>query len=440
MFSDPYWDNVVLALDFAGANNSTTFTDLTGRHSLTAVGNAKISTAKYKFGGSAGIFDGTGDVVSIPDSADWDFGTGYFTIEGFVWFNSVAANQCILSQYDSTLGIIVEWYPTNEIKLYKGGSTLIASFPFTPTIGQIYHFAISSTGTNLMCFIDGIQSGSTVTYSTDFTGSTKPLVIGGTYFNGSYVYCLNGGIDDLRITKGVARYTTNFTVNTSSYFEPPSTISFYGPSIEINFSGGSSVAFESPAISVFMSGGSSTSFNAPYIEVSTTGGGYCYFDSPLIEYNANGGGYTSFNAPTLDPEIWPDSGKMSFKAPKTMVNASGGGYAHFKAPKEQVNITGTVNNNGTISFQAPRMRVNIDGTVDTIGWMSFPGPKMKVNITGKVGSVGSMSFPAPKIKMNMSGYSTAGDVSFSGPGMQVNMSGGLVHNYGILKYVKGQIR
>src|SRR3972149_9214360 len=61
-----------LLLHMDGANGSTTFTDEMGQ-AVTANGNAQISTAQSKFGGASGLFDGTGDYLSVPASADWDF-------------------------------------------------------------------------------------------------------------------------------------------------------------------------------------------------------------------------------------------------------------------------------------------------------------------------------------------------------------------------------
>ncbi|MGE3298622.1 MAG: phage tail protein, partial [Porticoccaceae bacterium] len=72
---DPYWNNVVALLHMDGTNGSTTFTDQKG-HTFTATGNAQISTAQSKFGGASALFDGTGDLVSSADHADWALGAG----------------------------------------------------------------------------------------------------------------------------------------------------------------------------------------------------------------------------------------------------------------------------------------------------------------------------------------------------------------------------
>ncbi|MGE3429317.1 MAG: phage tail protein, partial [Hyphomicrobiaceae bacterium] len=72
---DEYWNNVIALLHMDGTNGSTTFTDQKG-HTFTATGNAQISTAQSKFGGASALFDGTGDLVSSADHADWALGAG----------------------------------------------------------------------------------------------------------------------------------------------------------------------------------------------------------------------------------------------------------------------------------------------------------------------------------------------------------------------------
>jgi hypothetical protein len=72
----------VLMLHMDGVDTCTHFLDseLTPK-AVTAVGNAQIDTAQSKFGNASALFDGAGDYLSVPDSADWAFGTGAFTID-----------------------------------------------------------------------------------------------------------------------------------------------------------------------------------------------------------------------------------------------------------------------------------------------------------------------------------------------------------------------
>jgi hypothetical protein len=79
---DEHFDSVVALLHFNGNDAGVVFTDVIG-HTFTASGQAQTDTAEKKFGVSSGLFDGT-DYISSANSADWDFGTGDFTIEGWI--------------------------------------------------------------------------------------------------------------------------------------------------------------------------------------------------------------------------------------------------------------------------------------------------------------------------------------------------------------------
>lgn len=228
--SDLYWDNVVLALPMDGADGSTTFTDLKGK-TVTPIGNAQISTALSKFGGSSAHFDGAGDYLSVPDSTDWAFGISDFTIE--TWVNlsvlpstgtSGSSMQLIAHQRidDSNrwfLGI-ADW-TSPAIKGiwfhcdYTGtGFAFFASYTFL--VNTWYHIAAVRAGTFLSIYVNGIKIA-TINSSANVGDINAPLAIGG---GGNWgVFYFNGYIDDLRITKGVARYTANFTPPDISYFD-----------------------------------------------------------------------------------------------------------------------------------------------------------------------------------------------------------------------------
>jgi len=100
-------------------------------HTVTAYGNAQIDTAQSKFGGASGLFDGAGDYLSTPDSEDWNFGSGDFTIDFWVRFNSlpgVGAQRCLYSQRldDSNIVVLMLYNNAGTYELYfivlSGGS------------------------------------------------------------------------------------------------------------------------------------------------------------------------------------------------------------------------------------------------------------------------------------------------------------------------------
>jgi hypothetical protein len=192
-------------------------TDATAKNVLETVGNAQISTTQSKFGGSSMSFDGTGDyLTSNPATTDlYAFGSGDFTIEMWLRLNSVTGTQVFYDQRPLAGGV----YPT----LYMSGSTLFyytnganRITGATLATGQWYHIAVSRSGTSTRLFVDGTQSGSTYTDTNVYLNAALRPFIGGDGTNLG-TNGLNGYIDDLRITRGFARYTANFNVPTVAF-------------------------------------------------------------------------------------------------------------------------------------------------------------------------------------------------------------------------------
>jgi hypothetical protein len=241
--TDEYYDDVSLLLHMDGANNSTTFTDdSSNNYSLTANGNAKISTTQSTFGSSSGYFDGSGDYASLNISGDsnFTFGTGDFTIEAFVYIvgNSPQASYhfgytrdaCIVGCFVDSANYPTGWVfgvsgdTTNTgtgivfINYVNGtGHSLYASQ--TLSKNTWYYVAASRSGTTTRLFIDGVLKNSGTLANQSITGS-NPLKVGriGYYYNGiSADGSFYGYIDELRVTKGIARYTSNYDTPDSPF-------------------------------------------------------------------------------------------------------------------------------------------------------------------------------------------------------------------------------
>ena len=158
-------------------------------------------------------FDGTGDylITQAPTNNLYSFGTGNFTIEMWVYFTNTSAEYALVDSRTSATG-------NNEFILYKEGTgtNLIwytaGTARITGTIPgatQWIHIAVCrSSGTTKM-FVNGTQSGSSYSDTNSYnTAATKPIIGGDSASLGSR--SMNGYIDELRITKGYARYTSNF--------------------------------------------------------------------------------------------------------------------------------------------------------------------------------------------------------------------------------------
>lgn len=197
---------------------------------VTVNGNAQIDTAQSKFGGASGLFDGNGDYLSVEDSDDWAFGTDDFTIDFWVRFNSLdAVNNNDIPGFIGQGGSQTD---RNNIAMYGGtvymffkDSNTVRGYysaAWSPSINTWYHLAFvraNSETTKGLIFIDGVKQ--TVTESTAFgTNSVgniaQPLTVGD-FFDGDYHFYLNGWMDEIRVSKGIARWTANFTPSASAY-------------------------------------------------------------------------------------------------------------------------------------------------------------------------------------------------------------------------------
>lgn len=202
-----------------GANNSTTFMDSSvNPHSVTPSGNAKVSTTQSKFGGSSAYFDGVGDYLSSPDSEDWNFGAGNFTIDLWVRPDNITGNKDMMSQRTaSSYGSFTIYQAGANYLFYassNGSSWDISNGQSlgTAAAGTWTHLAVVRSGSNFYCFQDGTQT-STWTSSANFYNDSNSLHMGSNAGTEDFA----GYLDEVRISKGVARWTSNFTAPAAAY-------------------------------------------------------------------------------------------------------------------------------------------------------------------------------------------------------------------------------
>jgi hypothetical protein len=191
--------------------------DSTSDNVLQTVGGAGISTAQSKYGGSSIRFNGTTDYLVSPNSPNWDMGSGSYTIEFWVYLNTLTGSQTFIARANT--GSIyatfdIGWY-SSVLRLYvsNNGSTnaVALASSISPVAATWTHIAVTRNGSTYTIWVNGV-SGGTATDSGSAVANGNNLGIGA-YGNGANP--LNGYLEDLRITKGVARYTTTFTPPTS---------------------------------------------------------------------------------------------------------------------------------------------------------------------------------------------------------------------------------
>ena len=181
---------------------------------ITAFGDAALTTAVKKFGTASLVLDGTGDYAKVTSNSDFGFGTGDLTIETFVRLTAVGTDQHILdlrngSASDSALHIGIA---ATDVIAVSYGSTQVITGTTALTTGSWYHVAVSRDSGSTRLFVDGTQEGSTYADTNDY-GVSKPLVIGAIYDGTSE---LSGYIDEVRISSN-ARYTAGFTPTTTPF-------------------------------------------------------------------------------------------------------------------------------------------------------------------------------------------------------------------------------
>ena len=198
-----------------------------GLRPATFVGNAQLDTALKKFGGSALLLDGAGDYVTFPDSTDWDFGTGDYTLECWVRFNGDpgTAQMALLSHETPTTNR--SWRVellSNTLRVLvstTGSNTIVATNPaWNPVGDQWYHVVVVRRSGTIKTFVDGVQLSSAAD-ANNYFASASPMSVGA-LADGSFP--LNGTIDGVRVVKGTALYwvgsPTTFTVPFDAPGEP----------------------------------------------------------------------------------------------------------------------------------------------------------------------------------------------------------------------------
>ncbi len=202
--------NTQLLLNFTNGG----ITDATAKNVLETVGSAQISTAQSKFDGSSMSFDGTGDYLVSPASVNYEVGTGSYTIEFWVYWN-VIGNIAMLFGWNggatgSTFGYT---YSDGRIGVGINGTNEIVSSSGQATTGSWIHMAFVKNGSTTTIYKNGVAIASSTTGVWSSNTGTATFSVGG----GASASDTNCYIDDLRITRGYARYTANFTPPTTAF-------------------------------------------------------------------------------------------------------------------------------------------------------------------------------------------------------------------------------
>ena len=176
--------------------------------------------------GSASL-DGTGDFLSVADHADFEFGSGDFTMEAWIYLTGYSNSyggyyaggimgKDSASNRSLTFSVVAtsNSYTGLQLYLFNGGTSYSTIGTASMGLNQWYHVAATRASGTVKLFLNGtqIQSG---TNSTNIDNTTSPFVVGASSSFSNYEYRLNGNISDARVVKGTAVYTGNFTPPTA---------------------------------------------------------------------------------------------------------------------------------------------------------------------------------------------------------------------------------
>lgn len=213
-------------LHMNGADASQTFTDEIGK-TWTAYGDAQIDTAQSKFGGASGLFNGSTDYVTTPNSTDFNFGTGDFTIDFWLRRDGAQAGYAGIINASTHTGIagwsigLGDGETANKIILATdwGGETFLQAIISSSTLADATwtHVAVVRSSNTVTMYFDGTSVGTWDTAGLSINSSGVGAMIGRAHSDLGPYY--KGHIDEMRISKGIARWTANFTPPIRAY--PP---------------------------------------------------------------------------------------------------------------------------------------------------------------------------------------------------------------------------
>jgi len=205
-------EETVLLLHCNGADASTTFIDSgVTQHAVTANDNAQISTAQSVFGESSAYFDGSGDYLNLPSSSDWALSTSDMTIDcRFYIENKTTSDAAAILAVGGQANLRINFYfPSDSISIFIGDTD--HSFTQVITEGIWYHLALVRNGDDYTLYLDGM---SVFEFTDSYSIIADTLYIGQSGSNADY---LHGYLDEIRISKGVARWTEDFIPPVDSY-------------------------------------------------------------------------------------------------------------------------------------------------------------------------------------------------------------------------------
>lgn len=392
MAVDAFYEWVGLLLHGEGTNGGTVITDSSKNNSSPSASASVITDNTHFFFGSTALKIPSTFVLSYASNAMLLM-QGDYTLEGNFYLAS-NVNQTLLYLGESSSAGLCQYYTdasgTLMFARFGGAAITIGG---TAPVNQWFHLAIARQSGTVRYFLNGA-----------LVGSTSDAPTHGNGVGGLSVHFAGTGdcwVDELRVTKYVARYTATFTVPTEAFpADDPSTMILASPlPIQATFASGALYILTSPMPAVLMGGGMGFNMAPPLATLGATFGDQFRLTAPKPTVTITGHDATGENAAALT-------------APKATLTMRGGGAADLSAPSPQIVMAMTGTSLLTMNLSAPMPQVTASGT--TSGTMQInaraplsslvaysgtviavTGPMGTVLVTGTSGGIGQIAVTCP---------------------------------------------
>ena len=210
------YTKLMLHMNDAGLSDSSV-----NDYATTLMGATTRSAVYSKFGEYSAYFPGsTNSYLSVVDSDDWNFGAGDFTIDFWIKSDGGFGDNGLFGTSQggggqTKMGCYLDSISSGYLTIHRNGTTSFnISWAWSPADNTEYHVAIVRNGSSWYLFVNGVQTGGTQTQSQGFQDVSSDLRIG---TDGEGWKAFKGWIDEFRISKGIARWVSNFTLPTEEY-------------------------------------------------------------------------------------------------------------------------------------------------------------------------------------------------------------------------------
>jgi hypothetical protein len=210
-------DYARLLLHGDGTNGAISFPDAAHGHAVAAFGDVQVSATQSRFGGSAILFDGTGDYLEIANAPDFEPGNQAFTVDFWMYPLDNGNSSYLIgkSAPDAGQGYDIRFRDNTIVLVGVNGWAENIISDASVSSNAWHHVAVSSTTNTVYLFIDGSQKGTCP--RANIPGQDIPLRIGRTSAYGGAAF--HGYMDEIRFSLGVARWTNSFAAPAAPYVD-----------------------------------------------------------------------------------------------------------------------------------------------------------------------------------------------------------------------------